>query len=154
MSFRILPLPAADADRLRRDATIVRLADESPGFPCRACLCDAAIGDELVLVSYDPFAGWDAATTSPYHSAGPVYLHRRDCSSDLDAAPLPAQLTSRRLSVRAYDAAAMMLDGRVVHGSELSTALDELSTLPGVDRIHVHNAGAGCFAAAVDLVTA
>ena len=46
----------------------------------------------------------------------------------------------------------MMLDGRVVHGSELSTALDELSTLPGVDRIHVHNAGAGCFAAAVELV--
>lgn len=154
MSFRILPLPAADADRLRRDATIVRLADESPGFPCRACLCDAAVGDELVLVSYDPFAGWDAATTSPYHSAGPVFVHRRDCSAEIDTAAVPDQLERRRLSVRAYDAAAMMLDGRVVDGAELSTALEQLSILPGVDRIHVHNAGAGCFAAAVDLVTA
>lgn len=152
MSFRITPLPAADAARLRREATVVRVADESPGYPCRACLRDAALGDELVLVSYDPFAGWEAATTSPYHSAGPVYLHHRDCSADVDPARLPVQLTSRRLSLRAYDAAAMMLDGRVIDGTDLSGALDELSALPGVDRIHVHNAGPGCFAAAVELV--
>jgi hypothetical protein len=152
MSFRIAPLPAAEADRLRRGATIVRVADESPGYPCRACLRDAAIGDELVLVSYDPFAGWTAAEGSPYHSAGPIFLHRSDCSGDVDPSPLPDQLTRRRLSVRAYDSTAMMLDGRVTDGAELSNALVELSALPGVDRIHVHNAGPGCFAAAVEFV--
>lgn len=151
MPFHVEALPASVAARLRDTATVVRVADESPGYPCRACLRDAAVGEELVLVSHDPFAGWDAAESSPYRSASPIYLHRRDCSAEVDRAAVPDQLVRRRLSVRAFDERAMMLDGRVVEGVELATTLDELATLPGVAKVFVHNAGPGCFAAIVHI---
>lgn len=151
MSYRIAPLPPSTAAGLREIAGVVRVADESPGYPCRACLRDAALGEELVLVSYDPFAGWDAAESSPYRSASPIYLHRRDCSADVDREPVPDQLVRRRLSVRAFDERAMMLDGRVVEGVDLHATLAELAGVPGVVKLFVHNAGPGCFAAAVDV---
>jgi hypothetical protein len=154
MSYRIAPLSSSTAARLREAATVVRVADESPGYPCRACLRDAAIGEEVVLVSHDPFAGWDAAESSPYRSASAIYLHRHDCSADVDPAPVPDQLVRRRLSVRAFGEQAMMLDGRVVDGVDLATTLDELAAVPGVVKVFVHNAGPGCFAATVELVDA
>lgn len=154
MSYRIAPLSPSTAAHLRETATVVRVADESPGYPCRACLRDAAVGEELVLVAHDPFAGWAAAESSPYRSASPIYLHRRDCTADLDPAPVPDQLVRRRLSVRVFDERAMMLDGRVVDGVDLATTLDEMAAVPGVAKVFVHNAGPGCFAATVNLVDA
>jgi hypothetical protein len=143
--FTISPIDARTADRLRATSSVVRIADESRGYPCRQCLRDADVGEELVLVSYDPFEGF--GEHSPYRSASPVFLHRRDCSARLDIARLPDQLTRRRLSLRAFDTDAMMLDGRVVEGADLAAALDDLLSVDGVDRVHVHNAGPGCFAA-------
>ena len=126
-------------------------ADESPGYPCRACLRDAAVGDELVLVSHDPFAGWAPADVSPYRSASPVFLHRDDCSDRVDAARVPLQLTGRTLSVRAYDERAMMRGGQVIDGVELEATLDEIARRGEIDRVFVHFAGPGCFAAAVQI---
>lgn len=150
--FTISPIDARTADRLRAAASVVSVADESPGYPCRQCLRDAEVGEELVLVSYDPFEGF--GEHSPYRSASPIFLHRHDCSGGLDAATLPDQLTRRRLSLRAFDNDAMMLDGRVVDGADLAGALDELLRFEGVDRVHVHNAGRGCFAAVATSVPA
>lgn len=140
--FTIEALPADVAARLRATATVVRVADESPGYPCRQCLRDAEVGEELVLVSYDPFE-----TDSPYRSASPVFLHSDDCSARRDRSPVPDQLASRRLSIRTFDSAAMMIDARVVDGADLADALEELLAIPGAERAHVHNAGPGCFAA-------
>ena len=140
--FTIDAIPADVAAHLRAGATVVRVADESPGYPCRQCLCDAAVGEELVLVSYDPFD-----TDSPYRSASPIFLHRDDCSDGRDTSAVPDQLARRQLSVRTFDGAAMMLDGRVIDGAELASTLDEMLALPGTERVHIHNAGPGCFAA-------
>jgi Protein of unknown function (DUF1203) len=140
--FTIEAVPAHVAERLRAGATVVRVADESPGYPCRQCLRDAELNEELVLVSYDPFD-----TNSPYRCPGPIFLHREDCGDRLDPSAVPDQLARRRLSLRTFDGAAMMLDGRVVDGADLAAALDQLLVLPGADRVHIHNAGPGCFAA-------
>lgn len=142
--FTIEAVPADVAARLRADATVVRVADEWPGHPCRQCLRDADVGDELVLVSYDPFEDFGE---SPYRSASPIFLHRDDCSARRDTLAVPEQLARRQLSVRTFDASAMMLDGRIVDGTDLAAALDELLTLPDAHRVHIHNAGPGCFAA-------
>lgn len=142
--FTIDAIPADVAAHLRAGATVVRVADESPAYPCRQCLRDAEVGEELVLVSYDPFD-----TDSPYRSASPIFLHRDDCSDRRDPSAVPDQLVRRRLSVRTYDAAAMMLDGRVVDGGDLADTLDEVLAISGAERAHVHNAGPGCFAAVV-----
>jgi hypothetical protein len=142
--FTIEAVPADVAAHLRSTASVVRVADASPGYPCRQCLRDADVGDELVLVSYDPF---DDVGGSPYRSTSPIFLHRNDCRARRDTSAVPEQLARRQLSVRAFDAAAMMLDGRVVEGADLAATLDELLALPGAERIHIHNAGPGCFAA-------
>lgn len=150
MSFHVLPLPAPVAAELRAGATTVVVADESPGYPCRACLRDAAVGEELVLVSHDPFSGWGAGETSPYRSASPIFLHRRDCTDDVAADRVPDQLVRRQLSVRAFDEQAMMLDGRVVAGTDLEATLDEFAERAEITKVFVHNAGRGCFAATVE----
>ncbi|TDT16990.1 uncharacterized protein DUF1203 [Ilumatobacter fluminis] len=143
-TIRALPLDRTTADRLRRSGGVVVEADVSPGFPCRQCLRDADVGDALVLVSYDPFPD-DA--DSPYRGRGPIYLHRDDCSAKVDSDAFPRQLTTRRLSLRGFDAGSMMRWSTVVDGADLAEALGAGFRADGVDRIHIHNAGPGCFAA-------
>ena len=52
------------------------VADESPGFPCRISLEDAAVGDELLLL---PYAHHPVA--SPYRASGPIFVRRHVCFS-------------------------------------------------------------------------
>jgi len=132
-----------EADALRRRGGIAYVTDAQPGFPCRQCLRDADIGDEMILVSYDPFTA-----ASPYRSASPIFLHASTCTV-LATSELPAQLTSRRLSVRAFDASAMMLDATLIDGHDLGAAIDRLLANSDVDHLHIHNEPRGCWAARV-----
>lgn len=147
--YVIRPVDPELADALRATATEVVVADSHPGWPCRQCLRDAEVGEELVLVSYDPF---EATSSSPYRSAGPIFLHREPCATAAQTPDPPVQLTSRLLSVRAFDGDERMQDGRVVQGGELQATLDDLFADPGVVGVHVHNAGRGCFAARVERI--
>jgi Protein of unknown function (DUF1203) len=143
MSFRLEPIAADRADQLRQSGGPTYVADESPGYPCRQCLCDAKVGETLVLVSHDPFAG-----NSPYRSASPIFLHQESCG--LTAVELidsiPDQLGIRQLSVRLFDANSMMIDAAVIDGSKLQETIDRYFTNPSGDFIHVHNATRGCWA--------
>jgi len=146
-TFQLVPIDPATADRLRAahpDAPVF-VADAYPGYPCRQCLRDAEVGDELVLVSYDPFT-----VTSPYRSASPIFLHRYPCSPPADVAVIPEQLAVRQLSVRAFDAAAMMLDAAVVPGIDLAATVRRFFGDDSTDHIHVHNATRGCWAVRVE----
>jgi hypothetical protein len=113
-SYVVTGIDSSVADELRARGGINYVADEQPGFPCRQCLRDAEIGDEMILVSHDPFTGW-----SPYRSASPIFLHRWPCAPSPDDAQLPEQLTRRRLSVRAFDMSEMMLDAALIDGADL-----------------------------------
>jgi hypothetical protein len=147
--YLLTPIEPEHADRLRArwatSAASPYVADQHPGYPCRQCLLDAAVGEELILVSYDPFT-----TDSPYRSASPIFLHREPCSPPSDRAVLPAQLTGRQLSVRSFDAAAMMIDATVVDGTDLDATLRRFFSEPAGDHVHVHNATRGCWAVRVD----
>jgi hypothetical protein len=134
------------ADELRARGGIGYVADDHPGFPCRQCLRDAEIGDEMILVSHDPFTAW-----SPYRSASPIFLHRFVCTPH-DSANLevPEQLTRRRLSVRAFDNSEMMLDAALIDGRDLATTIHDLLANRDVDHLYIHNEPRGCFAARVD----
>jgi Protein of unknown function (DUF1203) len=148
-AYRIHPIDAHAADALRAAATVVLVADSEPGWPCRQCLRDAHVGEEVVLVSHDPFA---PSSTSPYRGAGPIFLHRRPCTPAVPTSAPPAQLTGRRLSVRAFDADDLMIEGEVVEGRDLRAELDRLFADETVERVRIHNAGRGCFAAEVTRV--
>ncbi|MEO7398711.1 MAG: DUF1203 domain-containing protein [Ilumatobacteraceae bacterium] len=143
-TFRLEPISPSTADSLRARGGPVFVADAEPGYPCRQCLRDAAIGDELVLVSHDPFD-----VDSPYRSASPIFLHRQPCGQPADDNELPEQLTSRMLSVRSFDRDAMMIDAAVIGGTDLRATIDRLFTDDSAQRIHVHNATRGCWAVGV-----
>ena len=147
--FRLRPIDPADADRLRAAwaDSPVYVADAKPSFPCRQCLRDAEIGEELLLVSYDPFD-----VDSPYRSASPIFLHRAPCAPPVDLGVLPVQLTARQLSVRAFDAEASMIDAAIVHGDLLDETLARMLDDAACDHVHVHNASRGCWAVRVDRV--
>ncbi len=58
---------------------------------------------------------------------------------------IPVMFRHRLLSIRAYDAAAMMVGAEVVKGSELEDAIQRLYANESVSYLHIHNAQPGCY---------
>jgi hypothetical protein len=141
--FIVRALPAGDADPCAAAGRSVVAAGREP---CRRCLRNAAPGEHLLLLPYDPFL-----VRSPYTGDGPVFIHADGCEEHRpEPNVLPEQVDHlRRFSVRAYDADAMMLDAEVVAGDALAARARELLQ-PGVAFLHAHFAGPGCFAFRID----
>jgi Protein of unknown function (DUF1203) len=142
--MNITGIDPTTADELRSQGGIVYVSDSKPGYPCRQCLRDAEIGEEVLLVSHDPFT-----VSSPYRCASPIFIHSASCTPHASA-DLPEQLTRGSRSVRAFDKSAMMLDAALIDGEDLSAAIDRLFDNPDVDHLHVHNEPRGCWAARID----
>lgn len=142
--FRLVPIESSIADGLRATGGIRYTADSKPGYPCRQCLRDAEIGEELILVAYDPFTH-----DSPYRSTSPIFLHAQPCAPVPRADALPELLTVRTLSVRAFDDQAMMTNAEVIEGRDLEETIERFFEDLDVDQIHVHNASPGCWAVTV-----
>jgi hypothetical protein len=146
LAFR--PLPAPLPDLLALPAAVVRrvVADAPQAYPCRRCLRDAQVGEELVLFPYDPFLG-----DSPYRQAGPIFVHVAECAphpDDLRAAS--PQLRTRQLSLRGFDAAHAQIATAVIDGADVEASARRMLATPGVEYLHVHNAGPGCFTVRVE----
>jgi Protein of unknown function (DUF1203) len=136
--FIVQALPAGAADPC--DPAGREVVADGPS-PCRRCLRNAKVGDNLLLLPYDPFT-----VRSPYTGEGPMYVHADGCEAHRpEPEVLPEQVHGRQFSVRAYDADAMMLDAEVVPGDRLADTARELLQ-PGVAFLHAHFAGPGCFA--------
>ncbi len=142
LTFR--PITRQRAAELRQVGGVRYVADAAPGYPCRQCLRDADVGDELILVSHDPFAG-----DSPYRSASPIFLHRDDCGEP-DTADVPQQLVVRSLSLHAFDADEMMVDAALVDGAELADSALAFFERADVVSVHVHNQPRGCWATTIE----
>lgn len=144
LTYELAPISSADAARLRSAGGEVYVADSMPGYPCRQCLRDAEVGEELVLVSHDPFSA-----NSPYRSASPIFLHRTPCQVSAVTQRLPLQLTRRQLSVRSFDLDEMMIDATVIDGGELDDTIRRFFDDAAAHHLHVHNATRGCWAVTV-----
>ena len=149
MHFRILGLePAAfrplfglpDDDLAARGIVRVR-AESSPGYPDRNEMRDAEPGETLLLVNH---VHHDVA--NPYRASHAVYV-LEGASAAYDAVDaVPACLRRRLLSVRAFDAAGMMIDADVVDGTALEDAIGRLFANPAAHTLHAHYAKRGCYA--------
>ncbi len=142
--YRLAPIDPSIADELRVAGGERFIADSQPGYPCRQCLCDADVGEALILVSHDPFT-----VESPYRSRSPIFLHERSCTPPRHFEGLPTQLIERQLSVRAFDRDAMMIDAAVIDGTALDDQLQRFFANEATTEIHVHNATRGCWATSV-----
>ncbi len=149
--FTLSPLPARlpSLRPLPLGATVV-VVDEALSYPCRRCLRDAEPGEQVVLLSYDPFDDDDAATA--YRQPGPIFVHEESCTYE-PSDELPGQLTRRLLSVRSFAPDHAMSGGVVVQGVDLRETVERLLDDESVAYLHVHNAGPGCFATRIDRAT-
>ena len=153
MSFRILGLPAEpfadlfvlDDEALAARGAVRRIADARvPGYPCRISLTDSRPGDELLLANYEHHP-----VESPYRMRFAVYVRRGE--EQFDAVDtVPAQLRSRILAVRSFDADAMMVGHELTDGATLEEAIGRLFADPHAAYLHVHFAAPGCYAARVE----
>lgn len=125
---------------------VVRMtADCKPGFPCRVTLEDAEPGETLLLLNYEHLP-----EASPYRSRHAIFVREGAGTAARFDGAIPEQLARRLLSVRAFDADAMMTDAEVIEGTALAPLIETMFADPKVRFLHVHNAKRGCFAARVD----
>lgn len=131
--------------RLQERGIDRHIADAAPGFPCRVSLTDAAVGEELLLLSFQHLA-----EASPYQGIGPIFVRRAATQRAQFVDDIPVTLATRLLSVRAYDKTSRMIDADVTEGAQLHDLIDRLLTNPAIDYLHIHYARRGCYAARVD----
>ena len=152
MSFRIRGLAAEpfqhlfalpDAALASRGA-VRRVADVNSPYPCRISLTDAAPGDEVLLVNYEHHA-----VASPYRAAYAIYVRANERTYDARD-EVPAQLRTRLLALRAYDAGAMLIAYDLFEGDQLEAGIERMLANPRAAYLHAHFARAGCYAARVD----
>lgn len=151
MSFQFSALPVepfralfamSDAELAARGA-VRRVADSTPGYPCRVSLRDAAVGETLILTHFEHHA-----VDTPFRASHAVYVREAATQAAPARDEVPAMLRTRLLSLRAFDAAGMLVGADVVDGADLEPALERL--LAQAAYVHVHFAKPGCFAARVD----
>jgi hypothetical protein len=134
------PLFALDAAGLRGRGMRRVVADERPGFPCRVSLVDAEPGERLLLLSHVHHD-----VDSPYRAAGPILVREGAATARPAVNEIPPMLLARLLSLRAYDANAMLVASDLAEGEALGARLRDLFTDPRVAYLHLHNARPGCF---------
>lgn len=126
---------------------IVRMTAETPdSYPCRVTLADAQPGDTLLLLNYE----YQPAET-PYRARHAIFVNETARAPRRFENEMPRILTHRKaISLRAFDAADMMIDADVVPGAEVENLALKLLENPQVAYLHAHFAGRGCFAARID----
>lgn len=120
-------------------------AAEANAYPCRVSLEDAAVGDELLLL---PFEHQPAA--SPYRASGPIFVRRGARQRTMVVTEVPEYISRRLISVRAYNAAHMIVDAAVCEGTQVGGEIERCFSNEAVAYIHLHNAKRGCFSCRVD----
>ena len=137
--FQILPIPTEayvhllplTEKELALHQAVRQMVTAKPGFPCRNTLCDADIGEEVILFPYSHHS-----VDGPYQSSGPVYIHPFAPAAAPKKNEIPLMLTLRDQSLRAYNANGMMINAKVVKGPETETVLSQIFRQPEVVEVH------------------
>lgn len=153
MDFLITGLPGAafrplfdlTQTELAQRGAVRKIADRCPGYPCRVSLCDAQLGEDVLLLNYEHLA-----VPGPYRSRHAIFVRQAATDARLAINEIPQSLQIRLLSLRAFDAAGMMVEADVLPGGDLGGAIRRMLDNRSVDFLHVHNAKHGCYAARVD----
>jgi hypothetical protein len=138
-----------DAELARRGAVRMRVR-ESPGFPDRIEMRDAAVGDMVLLVNHVSLD-----MPSPYRASHAIFVREgADRRWRGEPGEVPDVLRRRLLSLRGFDAAGMLRAADVVEGRAVENMIARLFADPAVAFIHAHNARQGCYAGRIDRIAA
>jgi len=153
MSFRIRGLDPAPFRHLfgLPDEELLRLnvkravADRKPGFPDRVELRDVEPGESLLLLNY-----LHQPADTPYRASHAIFVREGAAAAYDSVDETPECLRLRPISLRAFDAAGMMVDADLASGREVEAAIERLLGNPAIAYIHAHYARPGCYAARID----
>ena len=153
MSFRITglssepfrPLYGLSDEELARRGVKRYIVDHTPGFPDRVEMRDAEVGERVLLLNHvcQP-------ANTPYRASHAIFVREGAEHSYDEVDQVPEVMRGRLLSLRAYDAAGMMLDADVVDGGQIEAVITRLFQSPQVAYIHAHNAKRGCYSGRID----
>src|SRR4051812_46734688 len=128
---------------------VVAKASDAPLMqPCRISLRDTEPGETSILLHYPHHV----TPSSPYRAAGPIFVREGVTETASFVNHVPAQQRIRLLSVRAYDAAGIMVDAEVAPGADLEAIIDRMFGRDDVAFLHAHNAKRGCYSCRIDRV--
>ena len=153
MSFKVFPIPAAVAHRIRKARVddfghnlSISVATENDTGPCRSCLTVFEPGEGRILFSYAP-----NDYNHPYNEVGPIYIHEKDCQPYTDHESFPPQLRTRRpIAMRCYAEDGTMVDGELVGERPIEEVIKELFDNPEVRYLHARTASVGCYIARIE----
>ena len=121
------------------------LADKKPGFPDRIEMRDGEPGETFLLLNHV-----SQPAETPYRSTHAIFVREGATGTYNRVGEVPEVMRVRLLSLRAFDAAGMMLDADVIDGAELETVIERLLANPDASYIHAHNAKRGCYSGRIE----
>lgn len=130
-----------DAELARRGIAVMRANDTSP---CRVSLDEATPGDRLLLINHV-----HQPAETPYRASHAIFVAEGSTRRAVYRDSVPPVMRTRPLSIRAFDAAHMMIDADLVDGAAAEPLIERMLANPDVAYLHVHFAKRGCFAATV-----
>jgi hypothetical protein len=140
------PLFGLPDDALAAHHVVRVVADAPVGYPCRVLLEDARPGESLLLLNHE----FQSAQT-PYRGRHAIFVNEAADAPRRFVDEVPAVLFVRQaISLRAFDAAGMMIDAELASGGEIEPAILRLLSNPEAAYLHAHNAARGCFAARIE----
>jgi Protein of unknown function (DUF1203) len=148
--FTVQAIPASTLDRIRTQGAddwgnpFQPMVDVAGGSPLRCCLRDAAPGERIALIAYQP-----ADRGGPYAEVGPVFVHAERCDGYQASTAYPEGFRDRRQLFRAYDLNGAIVDAIIVRGEHAEDAIDQFFARPEVDYVHSRNVRYGCYMFAI-----
>lgn len=117
------------------------------GFPCRITLEDTPIGEEVLLVHFE-----HQQADTPFRASHAIYIRPNSKPATPQPNELPIMLTTRILSLRAFDKQGMLRDADLAEGDQITTTIDRLFTNTATAYFNIHFAKPGYFAAPADRI--
>lgn len=153
MSYRITGLSPAPFAPLfsKSDADLKALgiervvADAPNCYPDRITMRDADVGDSLLLLNHQ-----HQPANSPYQSSHAIFVLEGADTTYCATDEIPPVMASRLLSLRGFNKADKIEDGRVVEGSDADATIRDMFRNDKIRYIHAHNAGHGCYSGLVE----
>jgi hypothetical protein len=140
MSFRITGLSAQPFAHLFGLSDAELAAHGALRFKLRDTFAD----ETVLLVNHE-----HQPADTPYRSRHAIFVRERAGAAFDAVDTVPEALRRRMLSLRAFDAAGMMVDADLVDGQQVEALIDRLLAPPEVAYIHAHFARRGCYAALI-----
>ena len=149
--FRIVPIDATFADRVRREQRSPQYGhpatvEVATGYgPCRQCLRTFRVGEEdRILFTYNPVPKDDGLA-----QPGPIFIHKDPCAA-FEGSGVPPELRGLPLFLEGFGRGTWTVRREPVEAESIEADIAAMLRDPAIDLLQIRNVEAGCFIARVE----